>query len=94
MGILSNMRSYQQNWVEVSRESLSADDKEVIVEMSVVPSKYGKSVQINFIDGTMKFVPLSRECEDTPCGTIVNADTCQLVTLKRGEEFTVKMLVK
>lgn len=94
MGILSNMRSYQQNWVEVSRESLTADDIEVISEMSVVPSKYGKSVQINFIDGTMKFVPLSRESEDVPCGTIVKAENAMLVTLKRGDEFTVKMLVK
>lgn len=94
MGLLNNIRSYQQNWVEVSRESLTQDDKDVIVNMEIVPSKYGKSVQINFIDGTMKFIPLSRECADMPVGTPVDGDTCELVTLKRGDEFTVKMLVK
>lgn len=94
MGLFASIKSYQQNWVEVSREALSSDDLEVVVEMSVVPSKYGKSVQINFMDGTMGFIPLSRDCEDLPCGTKVNPSTCEIITLKRGDEFTKKILVK
>jgi len=89
---------YSMPWVPVSTKSLKeahpADYEADKIE--VVSGEWGNSAQLSFYEeGQVGFYPLSRDCTvPMPVGKILNRDYCFIVTLKRGNATTEKLLYK
>lgn len=96
MGLLAkkNFKTYLNTWEEVSRESFDSDDMAIVESAEVVASNYGISAKLVYISGEVVFIPLSRDNQDMGIGQTIDLSKCFLVTLKRGTEYTEKLLVK
>lgn len=94
MGILSkiSLKKYQDTWTEVKREKFEQEDIDVIDAMEIVPSQWGISVKITYLDGEVSFIPCSKEVGDVCIGEAVDPAKCFLVTLRRGDKTCEKIL--
>lgn len=92
MGLLDSKTLYNKSWEEVSRESFTEKELNVIEEIKIVPANWGKSARVSTPTGYC-FYSLSRECADIPVDTILKKENCVIVHLKRGmDQETDKLL--
>ena len=96
MGILSKLgiKTYQNTWEEAKREKFTEDDLFIIESITVVSSQYGISGKIIYVSGEVSFIPLSRDNQNLPVDSEIDKNKCWIVTLHRGKDEAIKLLVE
>lgn len=94
MGFLSTLTSYNQQWNEVNREGIDADELKTIKSIEVTEHEFEWGTAVSFCfamtNGAVKYAFMSRDCE-LEVGDAVDPNSVEFIELERDGETCLKV---